>query len=228
MAWGKSKDEGENEKKEEGLSTIGEAQIQSAVDHVISMMDCDVDDFDIRNKISTSMKRAVRMSTSKGGDINEPNKTAIHRFATLLDGCKSFEELEDKCFKAFNGRADFSARKLLYKFDFDWSMNYKVPTLQVKPLRKGSQEAILAERVAAQIEEKTPIEVKLEPELFKDQEVQAEITLATACMKIEALERKLIGLTGTPVNSSNEGIEALKLKFKNHAHLDGKVVIIEV
>ena len=61
---------------DDGISTIGEAYIRPAIDHVIGMMGCSLDDYETRKKISTSMRRAVNMSTQAGGDIDEPKKEA--------------------------------------------------------------------------------------------------------------------------------------------------------
>jgi hypothetical protein len=217
-------DKGEKKKKTALTTTLGEAYIQPAIDHVIGAMDCDSDDFDIRHKIATSMKRAITMSTNKDGDVREPKQTIIYRFATLLDGCKSFEELENKCLKAFDGRGDCRADKLLTKFDFDWTMPFTIPSFKIKPKppRKNSKEWLRLEEEKNLKENppvaETPAESIATPDTIEKQEILAEGILAQAVMRIEALERSL--------DKTTNQLEKTTQQFKLHEHRDGKVVVV--
>lgn len=196
----KDKDKDSNEVK----TTIGDVFINKAVEHVMNSMNHEEDNVLIRHKIATSMKRAINMSKQAGGDITEPQKTVLYRFATLLDGCKSFEELENKCIKAFDNRTDCKAHKLLVKFDYDWKMNFSVPIIE-KKTRKNSKD----NGEAFPSEDLTPQQP--DEKLIEQQETKAVEILATAVMRIEDLERR---------------VEKLTKKFRAHTHLEGKVVVI--
>lgn len=230
--------------KDEGNTTLGDVFINKAINHVMNSMNHGPDDAQVRHKIATSMKRAINMSKQAGGDITEPQKTILYRFATLLDGCKSFEELESKCIKAFKNRTDCKADRLLFKFDYDWKVPFTIPAFAVIPKlpRKGSREWLALEAQkdleSNPASEETPAESKVEPETLEQQETKAVEILAVAVMRIEGLERKngilereienikkaqIISVNTTPQNSA---IKELTTKLRNHEHRDGKVVVI--
>ncbi len=202
--------------KEEGSTTIGEVYIQKAIDHIINATHHDPNEFVVRKKMATSMRRAINMSTQAGGDINEPKKTVLYRFATLLDGCKSFEELEKKCIKAFDERGDCRAEKLLFKFDFDWKMPYVIPPIEKKPAY-GKRGKSISEDKASEVSIPEQSQ-KPDEKLIEQQEEKAEGILALAVQRLEALERTNASLVAK--------VEKFTAQLRAHSHLDGKVVVI--
>lgn len=199
----------EKEKEIPGVSTIGEAQMQKAVDRVLNTTTHGLDDADARKRITTCMTRAISMSKVRGGDVAEPKKTAIYRFATLLDGCKSFKEIEERCKKAFGDQASFKAINLFKRFDFDWNINFEIPETKVY-ISKHNPAPIKPEG-------NTEVDKKPKPDekLIVKQKEQAEGFLSETIKKLEILDRSL---------------EQLRTEFNNklgkHTHLDGKAVII--
>lgn len=216
MAWSIGGKNEAKDEKEKGVSTIGEEYINKAVGHVINATTHRPDDLHIRNKIAACMKQAIRMSTTKGGDIIEPGKTIIYRFATLLDGCKSYEELESKCLKAFNHRSDCKADKLIGKFHYlDWKMNFDVPIFEKKlPKQKGNSEDLHPEGLTPEQQQQPQVEEGL----LEQQEAKADEVLAMAVLRLEALERTVEKLTKLTTE--------LTQQLRKHSHLDGKVVVI--
>ena len=221
--------------KKENHMNGNEAQIaeyKKTIDNILESTMHDKLDERVRNRIATSMSRAINMSKMTGdGSVRQPRQTVLYRFATILKDCNTFEQLDKRCREAFQNRYDCRAWKLLEKFDIDWDIKFDIP--ETRKEKKAREER---ERLAL-IEEET-IRQQGEPE--KELAVVAQNSVDNALTKKEAEAEDILDVAKvapiaiTAVEASihkleqrlEKKIEELREIIRHHQHLEGNKVVV--
>ena len=220
------------------------AEYKKTIDQIIASTTHDVDDEKVRNRIATSMSRAISMSKMTGdGSVRQPRQTTLYRFANLLRDSTSFDQLDAKCKKAFNERYDCRAWKLLDKFDLDWDVHFNIPeSPKEKKAREVKEKAQLIEderRRQAEIEEKSlSAEASSTVDnILTKEEAQAEGLLPEAnptpkekakdVQTFEVIIEVLVKDAEKKIEKKLEKeIEGLKDIIRHHQHRDDNKVVV--
>ena len=208
-----------------------EAQIieyKKTIDNILESTNHDKTDEIIRNKIATSISRAISMSKATGvGEVRQPRQTILYRFSTILKDCKTYEQLDKRCKEAFVGRSDCKANRLLEKFSLDWNINFDVPeTFKEKKVREERERLALIEDEKDRQREEAAVPAQHSADnVLAEEETTAEGQRAISQIKEKTtLEARLEKLE----KRVDMKVEELKELLRYHQHTeDNKVVIIK-
>lgn len=204
------------------------AEYKKTIDRVMAATTHDSSDEMIRNKIATSMARAISMSKVAGdGSIRQPSQTILYRFANIIIDCKTYEQLDQRCKVAFKNRYDCTANKLIEKFHmYNWDINFDVPETAKETKAREKRESL----VLIEAEEKRQLEEgQLEPKIIAENtEVMPETTPAKAKSKdVQTFEVIIEALVKDVEKKFEKRIEELKEIIRYHQHRDDKVVMVK-
>ena len=212
------------------------AEYRKTIDSIIESTNYDKTDERIRDKLATSISRAINMSKIAGdGSIRQPRQTVLYRFATILKDCNTYEQAEKRCREAFRGRFDCRANRLFAKFNYDWNISFDVPEIETRKEKKAKKEK---ERLALIEEERIRQEQEqgdIKDQLAEAEEVQAAISEQVEVVTkakpqpkdVETFEGILQALIEKTEKKFEKRIEELREIIRHHQHLeDNKVVMV--
>ena len=213
------------------------AEYKKTIDQIIASTTHDTTDERVRNRVATSMSRAISMSKMTGdGSVRQPRQTTLSRFAILLRDSTTFEQLDAKCKKAFDGRYDCRAYKLLDKFDLDWDVKFDIPESPKEKKARMTKERLdlIADeekRQVGQAEKDAQFEASNAVDnVITEEDAKSEGLLPRKpkTKDVETFEALVAALVEKTEKKFEKKIEELREIIRHHQHLDdNKVVVVK-